>query len=52
MVDMTGWRGPLYLPWEGSAAASNVGQIVGSVIGGVLLFLIAALVRQTVTKEP
>ncbi len=45
-LDLTGWRGPTYLPLEApDAVFYNGGRVLGMVVGGAFLGLIAAFVR-------
>jgi hypothetical protein len=50
--DLAEWRGPKYLPWEGEGIALNISMIGGYVLGGMLLFFLAASARRAFTKEP
>ena len=45
-LDLTGWRGPAYLPLEApDAVPHNIGLAAGMVVGGAVLGLLASLVR-------
>jgi len=52
LLDLTGWRGQKFLDWgTQDGALENIGMILGSVIGGAFLFLIAAVVVNLATRD-
>ena len=51
-LDFTGWRGPVFLPLEAQdAVLYNGGLILGMVIGGAVLGLLASLVRVLFVRQ-
>lgn len=48
--DLAEWRGPKYVPWEGEGIVYNMAMIGGYVLGGMLLFFLAAAVRSAFHK--
>lgn len=52
ILDLTGWRGEIYAPWDApNGLATNVGYIVGAIVGGAFLFLLAAVVVNLFVRD-
>ena len=52
LLDMTGWRGSLYAPWsDPNGPIMNALQMLGSIIGGAFMFLLAAFIVNLATKD-
>jgi hypothetical protein len=46
------WRGPQFYPWVGEGIAFNLASILGSMLGGATLGLIAGAVRNRWARNP
>jgi len=52
ILDLTGWRGQTYFPWDDSnGLAMNIAYIVGAIVGGAFLFLLAAVVLNLFARD-
>lgn len=52
IIELTEWRGQTYVPWDApNGVATNVGYIVGAIVGGAFLFLLAAVVVNLFVRD-
>jgi hypothetical protein len=52
ILDLTGWRGQTFVPWDApNGVATNVGYIVGGIVGGAFIFLLAAVVVNLFVRD-
>jgi hypothetical protein len=52
-ADAMGWRGQKYESWTSAEGiVDNLGLITGAIVGGAVIFLIAAVIRQMFSREP